>query len=388
MKRLVVLALTACAVLTLRAGAQERQPELKRLRVLMVIDTYAPRLKEIVQRDKQHMQKLLREGIPADRCTIDYLEGKNAVPENITRYYTNLDVQPDEALLFFYVGHGGMTESDHYLQIEGDSRSPHTFGGARYYKLRRKTIINAMRARRPGLAVMLTACCSTYIPERPDNTLGSTPPIKGEAARQIKPLLRSLFFEHRGVVDITAAPPGEPALGVGSFGTFFTNNLVKLAARDDLRRFGPKDGFVTWKAFHKELKSDMNGAAMAFKRAQEQAMRDGKLKRVEPALDVQLAYDYQLAGESRVPRSKWLFGVGVNEYRGRGLKVLNVLPNTPAAKAGLQVGDVLLSINGSRLETTYDFLRTVANSEGTVRVEYVSGRTGRTERVEMKLEKF
>lgn len=384
--------LSTCMLSEALAQAPKPQPELKRLRVLMAIDTYAPRLQEIVPRDKALMLKMLEEGLPPNRYTLDILENGNDTPTKILHYYANLETGPDEALLFYYVGHGGMTDKDHILTIEGDGKSQYTYGGVRYYRLNRKAVVNAMRAKQPGLVIVLTACCSSYIPERGQRdlagSLGAAPPQK-IVPTEIRPVIRSLFFEHRGVVDITAAAPGDPAIGFPKMGTIFTSNLVGLALNADPRQFGATDDFVTWKAFHQVLRQNMNDVAMDFKHAQEEAKKAGKLDKVSPELDVQLAYGFQLADEGKVPRPKWLFGVSENEYvGGTGVKLYTVFPNTPAEKAGLRVGDVIKVMNGRAIESNYDFTRTVDSSDGELKIEYVEGRSGKTRTLDVTLKKL
>jgi hypothetical protein len=360
--------------------------------VLLAIDTFAPRLQEIVPCDKALMLKMLEEGLPPDRYTVDILENGNDTPTKILHYYANLQTGPDEALLFYYVGHGGMTDKDHILTIEGDGKSQYTYGGNRYYRLTRQAVVNAMRAKQPGLAVLLTACCSGYIPERGERniagSLGAAPPQKIVPA-EMRPLLRSLFFEHRGVVDITAAAPGDLAIGIPKLGTIFTNELVGIALNGDPRQFNATGDFVTWKAFHKALQKDMNDFAMEVKHIQEEAKKAGKIDKVQPELDVQLAYGFQLADEGKVPRPKWLFGVSENEYRGgTGVKLYTVFPNTPAEKAGLRVGDVIKTMNGQPIESNYDFTRTVDSSNGELKIEYVEAKSGNAKKVDVTLKKL
>lgn len=49
---------------------------------------------------------------------------------------------------------------------------------------------------------------------------------------------------------------------------------------------------------------------------------------------------------SQINRSDLSFRVAQD----RGIIVLSVLPNSPAARAGLRAGDVIVSVNGNRIE--------------------------------------
>ena len=70
----------------------------------------------------------------------------------------------------------------------------------------------------------------------------------------------------------------------------------------------------------------------------------------------------QLARGARVERG-WL-GVGLDDGpesgRGRGAVVTNVFANSPAARAGLRRGDVVVSLNGERVESSRQLVRGVA----------------------------
>ena len=60
----------------------------------------------------EYMQQFLQKGLPPDRYTLDCLENGNDLPYKILAYYANLETGPDEALLFYYVGHGGMQRAE------------------------------------------------------------------------------------------------------------------------------------------------------------------------------------------------------------------------------------------------------------------------------------
>lgn len=363
------------------AGAQERKPELKRVRVLIVIDTNAPVIGKAVLADKASFLRILKEGIPADRYTVDILEDKNAHPDKIIAYYSKLKTGPDEALLFCYSGHGGTDERDHCFTIFGDGKAKTVWEKNRYYRFPRQSVVNAMRAKKPGLVLLLTACCSNYLPAKPDNLAGAAPPA---AITAIKPVIRSLFFEHRGIVDITAAPPGEVALGYDTTGSLFGEELTKLLLGSPMG-IGTGD-FVTWQAFHKRLQEQMFASAMAHKRDEEALKKAGKLDKVSPAWGVQRAYGFQLADEGKVPRPKWSLGLNSDKHSGNGLIVLAAIADSPAGRAGFRKGDIVLNVNGRPVNSSYDLKRAIASSEGTLKIQF--RRAGQVQTVEVKLDKL
>lgn len=55
-------------------------------------------------------------------------------------------------------------------------------------------------------------------------------------------------------------------------------------------------------------------------------------------------------------------------YGGRGMRVSQVLFGTPAMRAGLEPGDVILKINNIRIRSHYDFRRALLYSGGMVRM--------------------
>jgi S1-C subfamily serine protease len=75
---------------------------------------------------------------------------------------------------------------------------------------------------------------------------------------------------------------------------------------------------------------------------------------------------------------------GVKE--GKGLLVSKIKEDSPAEKAGLKVGDVIVAVDGKRVETFYDLARRIQKKdEGeTVTVEYI--RDKRTKKADVKVE--
>jgi hypothetical protein len=218
-----------------RADGPAQPRELKRLRVLLVIDTES-NLASSVQKDRNNMRDLLEKYIDEKRRTIDIIEGTKVTREDILRYYRDLKTGPDEALLFFYAGHGCTDPKlGHCLQPQM-AKTP---------LIPRADIRRAMREKGAGLVVLLTDCCSTVV--------RTAPPPVGRPRVDAKPVLRCLFFQHRGTVDITAAEDGTGSYGDADHGGVFTGALVSLMQKDleDLDQNG--DGFLSWKEFFPRL---------------------------------------------------------------------------------------------------------------------------------------
>jgi len=92
----------------------------------------------------------------------------------------------------------------------------------------------------------------------------------------------------------------------------------------------------------------------------------------------------------------WL-GVGLNEVTSdniaalklkeeRGVEVSTVSPNSPASKAGLKEHDVILDVNGTRIESTEQFKRVISEMPVGRTVKLLISRDGATQTVSAKLE--
>jgi hypothetical protein len=228
-------------------GVSTNAQELKRLRALLVIDTQS-NLGDSVVKDRETMRRLLTSNIPTDRLELTILQGRDATPARILDYYRNLQTGPDEALLFYYAGHGAFNNfngqaGNHYLTMDAGS-------------LERHILLRAMQAKRAGLIVLLTDCCSDVV--KLQGFADVTTSEGGTAqARQLQHLTRCLFFQHRGIVDITAAWIGSSAYGDTQVGGFFTASLGRVASAPAL--YFPNGGrdFVTWNAFRIQVNDQL-----------------------------------------------------------------------------------------------------------------------------------
>jgi len=221
-------------------SARGVRPELRKLRALLVIDTADEALKDSVTQDKKNMENILKAFIPESMCAITVLEGKKVTRQAILDHYRTLKTGPDESLLFFYAGHGAMDGKErHILQLQEGKIRP----------IFRDEVVQAMKAHKPGLIVLLTDCCSsrTRVVTKLTGTDRLILPMR------VHPVVRCLFFQHRGLVNITAAQDGTGSWGDNRHGGVFTQSLCTLL-KDDLQHLDKnKDQFISWKEFFEHL---------------------------------------------------------------------------------------------------------------------------------------
>ncbi|HKI35994.1 MAG TPA: caspase family protein [Gemmataceae bacterium] len=232
--------LIAVSLLALLPVARAEDPdppgprELKTLRALLVLDTNS-NLAASIEHDRKNMKVLLEEYVPAERRRIDYLEGAKVTREQVLKYYRDLKAGPDEALLFFYAGHGAIDANGAHVFQPQMGKTP---------ALTRGEVRKAMEQKGAGLVLLLTDCCSTRIRGWP-KAKTREPRTKVE----MHPVLRCLFFQHRGTVDVTAAEDGMGSYGDEHHGGVFTSALVTLLEGDLKPLDTNRDKFVSWKEF-------------------------------------------------------------------------------------------------------------------------------------------
>lgn len=127
--------------------------EASHLHVLLVLDTN-DQMGATWGRDGENLEALLETAFRRQqldgRYTITRLTGSDVTPENILAHYRDLRVGPQDALLFYYSGHGGFhIKKGHFLALHAG-------------KLYRSDLLAATAAPQPRLRVILTDCCANY----------------------------------------------------------------------------------------------------------------------------------------------------------------------------------------------------------------------------------
>ena len=249
--------LLLAATLVGRVDGSPPPPELRTVHALLVIDTLSD-LGESVKVDGERIDHLLSNKLPRDRAEILVLTGKDVNANAILSHFRSLKVGRDDALFFYYAGHGATDpQKGHFLALQELGTKP----------LLRADLRRAMQELQPGLIVIVTDCCSTRFP-LPGKTRRILPD-KGNAA-SIDPVLRCLLYQSRGVVDITAAS-GDASFGDDHEGGIFTASFAKLVEDGIAGSDANKDGFVSWPEFFSRLQTQTQGVFVTW--AQHQRAR-------------------------------------------------------------------------------------------------------------------
>jgi hypothetical protein len=376
--------LPACLLLALAgvagqpsASAQPPAPDLKKLRVLLVIDSDSD-IGKSVSIDQASMEGVLADGIPRDRYEVSVFSGAKANPREVLAYFRKVPKSPDEGLLFFYAGHGATRGDKHTLTMRAG-------------ELARADLLAAMKQKNPnsqlepGLVVVLTDCCSTVVPaERSPSRLRDLAAATGDLdeVKTIRPVLRCLLFQHRGVVDITAAT-ADASMGDDEGGGYFTRSLRKQLAKKNLDGLDDdRDGFLTWKEFFPKVRDETDKVCQKY--ASDVRARGGR-----PLIEKQVPLAFVLpsgqppSGPQAALTPPWRFGARVfNTPGGDGVLVREVLANSPAQKWGLETGVVITAIDGKPVRSEDDYKVAIDNSNGTINLDVRDVKTKKTIKIE------
>jgi hypothetical protein len=233
-----LLALPFAALIALAPVARaDDAPELKRLRALIVIDTKS-NLADSVHEDGERIEKLLHDNVPPNRYTVKLLKGDDVTEAKILDYYKNLKTGPDEALFFFYAGHGAYDNAKKEPVFELKR-------GDKVVGVLRRTVVQAMEAKGAGLNVILSDCCSSPV-RLAQLQIASRAPARPQVA--LNPTVRALFFQHRGTVDVTAATFPQGSWGDPQQGGIFTRTFARMVKTYKPANPGG-DVAVTWSEF-------------------------------------------------------------------------------------------------------------------------------------------
>ena len=255
----------------------------------------------------------------------------------------------NKTLVFAFAGHGGVDRGGHFITLADGP-------------LHRDDLRRAILRKTPRLAVLVTDCCANHLP-------GEVELPKAQVKWKV---LRGLLGRHRGLVDLNAAELGESAWGDAGGGVF-TRTLTHLFCEAPPNVGGVpgyEDGFVPWREFIRFVRTRTNEN---YKKFRKRKLQEGRLRPEDEG-----AIRKQVAQHPHVwSLPKWRFGARLHAVPGAsGLRVTEVFPRSPAARAGLRAGDVVHKLNGMAISRELDYAAIIdALPGGSLTVQLADGRS-------------
>jgi hypothetical protein len=244
-----------------------RAADAKDIHALLIILGNDRKIRDSVQENESQMVKMLRQlsrhckvqltvmksksdyqGAISQTTFVDGTGGKPETTEQdmikshqVAEWVETLKSKPEDTVLIYYSGHGEIGAfKKHFLRFDL---------GAGADMLDRKALSENLKDKPARLRMLITDTCSNLSQDLPKDTFAKF--AVGVRAKA-RTYTRDLFLEHEGFLDITAASPGQFAIGNSDLGGHFTSALLSqgFTAVADTDR----DGFLSWQeAFEKSV---------------------------------------------------------------------------------------------------------------------------------------
>lgn len=342
------LILTAC--LASSASAQH-------LHVFMLLDT-DDRHGESFRRDGLMIANMLEDGLPPSDYTVRTLMGSDATNEKLLAEISSANVNQDDSVLFYYSGHGGFNRStEQHLFTLNHSKQP----------LLRSAVRSAIDRHSPRLSVMLSDCCASYLkPEQIEGYGGGS----GDSAKEIPVpiLVRKLFFETDGSVDITSSRPGQVSVGLPEGGVF-TLAFTKVVNAYQFEA-------LTWSNVFEKTRR-VAGERFEVNRSEKAIKATGQ--RVQQRTQTAWSFGTMYGVDPNTVR------LGVTPCVDCGKHVTEVMRGSAAERAGLEQGDMILAVNGVPVESAKHLGQLVNNSTAKLKLLVRNVRNGENLELNVKL---
>lgn len=351
-------------------------PESRRVRAVLVVDTLSKLAG--LEFDRDRMRSMLEIVGGDGRADVTILEGQDANARGVLNYLRGLGDASSDTVLVYYSGHGAT-----------DPGRGHALTFTEGPPLLRSTLRAELARLRPRLTVLISDCCS--------NVVKLPPAVGAPGAPDPTKTLRSLFLRTYGVVDINASTFDprtgleESAWGLADGGIFTKalDETVLMTPFDELDR--NRDGLVTWGEC---LPLVRNKTAGFYADYRQQVLADPgrypprtveSLKRQSSQTPQAFSLDSgqgsggggggrRELGILFTPVTVFDATAGANVI---GARIDTVRAGLPAARVGLEAGDIITLVNGRRFGSSAEFLQLLAQAPGTSVLRIRNVRDGR-----------
>lgn len=173
------------------------------------------------------------------------LEDTEVTPYDLLEKLQQVDIQPDDVVIFFFSGHG------FHIESEKDSTPwPSLYFSINAHALDYESVIKLIEDKNPKFMLTIVDICNSLIPDQaaPYNPL-KTPTTNLSAYSEdyvLEHNYKKLFIETSGSIKISSASVGEYSKG-GSFGGIFTRAFLA-----DLKKATTSTNGIDWEVILEE----------------------------------------------------------------------------------------------------------------------------------------
>lgn len=349
----IILALLLAVILTAPLDAAS-----PKLHLILACDTEGENIGYSVARDYHAVRDFFEEYF-GKRLNVVDLPMNGLSSEAFFQTIEKLEINSHDTVMFYYSGHGA------YNYTKGTQ--VFTLSNGEYVS--RADLMKALRQKEARLTILVSDCCNVVV----DIPIA---PAQGTRPGGSCPGLTQLFFAEKGELDITSSRIAEVSLCTETTGLFTTYFLEFLKEN----RTNPN---AKWKDMQDYIQPKMT---VYFKKVLEnENIEYIDLSRLGPILRGLPSKQYdQRMYIYACPNMPLRFGAGVIYDPDQGIVVRGVVPDTPAWRANIGKGDILLEINGSALQQLgdYDILINYSPQDMKLRVRRANGSE---ENLEVKL---
>ena len=227
------------------------------LHVFLVVDTNS-NIGEACERNRDSVLQVFKEAFESpesdfqNRYQVTLIEGDEVAPERISQKIADAHIRADDAVLFFYTGHGGMdNEKGHFLATSGGDLS-------------RLKVRSDLLDKKPRMLAIVTDSCS--------NAAEFAPRTRENTAKWR--VVRDLFFQQTGFADIQSSQKD-----VESWTCVFTSAFVSTLCEpvDAIDENG--DGIVAWEEYFQRVQAE---TLSVFSDARDSSRDDAEIRDAKP----------------------------------------------------------------------------------------------------------
>ncbi|MDR1141758.1 MAG: PDZ domain-containing protein [Planctomycetaceae bacterium] len=317
--------------------------------------------------DDRTMKRLFQENIPSKQLDLVLMKQDEILPDKIRETIEKIHADKKDTLIFYYSGHAAhdIMNGGQYFQFKDKNGSS--------IELQRRTLLALLKEKKTDLLILLTDCGNL---DRKSSDESKEFPQEVLFPEKISPVFEVLFLKPKGIADITSSKRGEASFTDSTLkqrGSIFTWTFVALLEKHR------NNTSMTWKDFVGEWKNDVHKVFL-------ESYPDGY--RFEPPINgisVQKTQTFevngslpgmaeQVSGVYGGPR----FGIRAVNHLGNGVRVMQVIPNSPGQHAGFEVGDVIIEINGTAIHNEQDYAKAVDDSPKKMTVKAINTNDGQT----------